>query len=301
MGRRYDTVSFLSDFGTRDEHVGVVKAVLRDLAPHAVVIDLSHDVPAFDARAGGLVLARCTPYLPEGVVLAVVDPGAGTERRALAVEVGDGAGVFVGPDNGVLAAAVAMAGGAGRVVALDDAEYHLASPTTLWPGRDVYAPAAAHLCNGVDLSELGTAIDPDTLLPGTVPLPRDEHGVVIGEVLAVDRWGNCQVNVGPTEIEHLLVDRVLRVTIDGPVGDPRRPDRTVRVAKRVDAFAEIGVGAIGLVVDGSGMVSLCLDRRSAADDLVAGVGDQVTFSVLDDPPGGGGPISSPVVLRPGPR
>jgi S-adenosylmethionine hydrolase len=294
VGRRYDTISFLSDFGTSDEHVGVVRAIVRDLAPHVAVVDLTHAVPAFDTRAGGLALARCTPYLPEGVVLAVVDPGAGTDRRAIAVEVADGAGVFVGPDNGLLAPAVAMAGGAGRVIDLTDDAYHLGTPTRLFPGRDVYAPVAAHLCNGVDLAEFGEIVDPDTLMPGTVPLPRDEGDVVIGEILHTDRWGNCQLNVAPDEVAHLVRDGRVRIIVDGPVGDPRRPERTIRVARTVESFAEIGVGAVGLVVDGSGMISLALDRRSAADDLAAAVGDQVTFAVLDDEQPG---LTSPVTLR----
>src|SRR5437867_6005445 len=129
MGRRYETVSFLSDYGLADEFVGVVKGVLRSLAPHAAVIDVCHEIPPHDVRAGGLALARSVQYLPPGVVLAVVDPGVGTDRRAIAVEVGEpgpdqgpdkegpnaeGTAVFVGPDNGLLASAVAMTGGARR-------------------------------------------------------------------------------------------------------------------------------------------------------------------------------------------
>ncbi|MFZ8997728.1 MAG: SAM-dependent chlorinase/fluorinase, partial [Ilumatobacteraceae bacterium] len=109
---RYDTISFLTDYGTSDEFVGVVKAVVRDIAPHVAVIDLTHEIPPFDVRAGSLALARCIGYVPAGVVLAVVDPGVGTDRKAIAVEVAGGAGVLVGPDNGLLAPAVALAGGA---------------------------------------------------------------------------------------------------------------------------------------------------------------------------------------------
>src|SRR6478752_10705328 len=129
MGRRYDTVSFLSDWGLADEFVGVVKAVLRDLAPHAVVSDLSHQITPFDVRAGSLALARSISYLPTGVVLAVVDPGVGTSRRAVAVEVAGGEGVLVGPDNGLLGPAVGVLDGAGRAVELTNAAFHLASAT----------------------------------------------------------------------------------------------------------------------------------------------------------------------------
>ena len=122
---RYDTVSFLTDYGTADEFVGVVKAVIRDLAPHSTVLDLTHEIAPFDIRAGALALARCIGYVPGGVVLAVVDPGVATDRRAVAIEVAGGAGVIVGPDNGLLAPAVAMAGGADRAVELTNPEYQL--------------------------------------------------------------------------------------------------------------------------------------------------------------------------------
>ena len=105
---RFDTVSFLSDYGTVDEFVGVVHSVIRQLAPGVSVVDVTHEVPPHDVRAGGLTLARAAQYLAPGVVLAVVDPGVGTSRRAVAIEVGDGEAVFVGPDNGLLAAAVSM-------------------------------------------------------------------------------------------------------------------------------------------------------------------------------------------------
>jgi hypothetical protein len=122
---RFDTVSFLTDYGTVDEFVGVVKAVIRDLAPHVTVIDLTHGIAPFDVRGGALALARCIGYVPRGVVLAVVDPGVATARRAIAVEVAGGEGVLVGPDNGLLAPAVAMAGGAERAVELTNPEYQL--------------------------------------------------------------------------------------------------------------------------------------------------------------------------------
>src|SRR4051794_5812167 len=120
MPARYETISFLSDYGFADEFVGVVKGVIRTIAPHAAVLDVCHEIPPHDVRAGGLTLARAVQYLPPGVVLAVVDPGVGTDRRAVAVEVGDedDTAVFVGPDNGLLASAVAMTGGARRAVAL---------------------------------------------------------------------------------------------------------------------------------------------------------------------------------------
>src|SRR3954454_15448292 len=110
MAPRFETVSFLSDYGLVDEFVGVVKSVIRSIAPGVDVIDISHLVPPHDVRSGSLTLVRAVQYLASGVVLAVVDPGVGTDRRGVAVEVDDGEAVFVGPDNGLLASAVSMVG-----------------------------------------------------------------------------------------------------------------------------------------------------------------------------------------------
>lgn len=262
----YDTVSFLSDYGLVDEFVGVVKSVLRELAPHAAVIDITHDVPPYDVRAASLTLVRAVQYLAPGVVLAVVDPGVGTDRRAIAVEVGErGEGVFVGPDNGLMAPAVAMAGGARRAVVLTNADYHLPAPGPTFAGRDVFAPVAAHLCNGVDLAQLGDEIDPASLLPGLVPVPTVEPSFVKAEVLWVDRFGNAQLNVDPDDIAHLGD----RVTLRG--GD------IVRTAVRAVTYDAIATGQIGLVVDAYGLVSLAVARQSAAAELGLHAGDGVTL------------------------
>ena len=279
-GPRFDTVSFLTDYGTVDEFVGVVKSVIRDLAPHVGVIDLTHEIAPFDVRAGSLALARCIGYVPGGVVLAVVDPGVATDRRAVAIEVAGGAGVVIGPDNGLLAPAVAMAGGAERAVQLTNPAYQLEAAGATFAGRDVFAPAAAHVCNGVDLTDLGPEIDPVLLLPGTVPLPRHDGEALVTEVLWVDRFGNAQLNVGPDDLPaewgaHLQVQ----------VGAPTDPSGvSMRRAVRASSFAELSGGAVGLVLDSYGMLAVAMDQRSAADELGLAPGDQVTIVSLDGPP-----------------
>ena len=284
---RYDTVSFLTDYGSRDEFVGVVKSVIRDIAPHAAVVDLTHEIAAFDVRAGSLALARCIAYVPAGVVLAIVDPGVGTNRRAVALEVAGGAGVVIGPDNGLLAPAVAIVGGAERAVELTNPEYQLHAIGATFAGRDVFAPAAAHLCNGVALMDLGDEIDPALLTPGTIPLPRTEGDEIHAEVLWIDRFGNCQLNLGPEDLDEVAALRgVDRVTLR--LGDPTAPTGvTSRTAVRSSNFAEIG-GGIGLVLDSYGMLAVCLDRRSAADELGIGPGDQIAVAPLIEPSGGSG-------------
>ena len=287
MARRYEHVNLLTDYGTADEFVGVVHAVIADIAPHARITDLTHGIAPFDVRAGSLALVRSIGYVPEGVVVAVVDPGVGTERRAVAIEVGEGAGVLVGPDNGLLAPAVALAGGAGRAVVLDNPTFHLETPGATFAGRDIFAPVAAHLCNGVDLSELGSAVDPAALRPGTIPLPRHEGDEVIAEVLWVDRFGNCQINVGSEELPSSW-GAVLTLRLDDPTSVTGSVRRSVR---RCSTFGEIG-GGIGLVADSHGLLAVCLDRASAAAELGIGEGDQVVLTDGD----GADPVTVPVEL-----
>ncbi len=267
MSRRYDTITFLSDYGLDDEFVGVVRSVVRDLAPHVTTVDLTHGIPAHDVRAGALALARSVQYLPDGVVLAVVDPGVGTSRRALAVEVAGGAAVLVGPDNGLLAPAVQMAGGADRAVELTSEAHRLASPGTTFDGRDVFAPAAAHLCNGVDVGVLGPDVDPAALVPATIPVPRLDGERLVCEVLWVDRFGNAQLNVGPEEVEPLGAPLVAEVGADA------------RVVTPVTAYAALKAGQLGLVTDSYGLLALTLDRRPAASELGLGPGDEVILRV----------------------
>jgi S-adenosylmethionine hydrolase len=252
--------------------------VVRDLAPHVRVIDLTHGIAPFDVRAGSLALARSISYVASGVVLAVVDPGVATTRRAIAVEVAGGEGVLVGPDNGLLAPAVALAGGAERAVELTDTRWHLPSPGATFAGRDVFAPVAAQLCNGVDLTELGEPIDADLLLPGVVALPQADADTVIAQVLWVDRYGNAQLNVGPDDLPDGFGTR-----IDVRCASPTDPTGGVRrSAVRADSYAELGAGAVGLVLDSSGLLAVSMDQRSAAEELGLDVGDQVTLTASDD-------------------
>ena len=280
MTLRYDTISFLSDYGLGDEFVGVVKSVIRSIAPEVAVIDVTHDIAPHDIRAGGLALARSAQYLVPGVVLAVVDPGVGGNRRAVAVEVGDGTSVLVGPDNGLLAPAVAMVGGASRAVELNAEHYHLRSLGPTFAGRDVFAPSAAHLCLGADLADLGSPIPVHSLTPGMVPVSRVDGDRIYAEVLWIDRYGNLQLNLDPAEIEPL--GDALRLTA-GNVG---------RNARRVSSFGELGSSELGVLVDSYGLVAVAVNRGSAALELNSVEGDPITVE-----PGGPAP-PTPVQLQP---
>lgn len=288
---RFSTISFLSDFGHGDEFVGVVHSVVRSIAPEVRVIDMTHDVAPHDVRAGGLALARSVPYMAPGIALAVVDPGVGTARRAVAIEVADGGAYLVGPDNGLLAPAVAMVGGATGAVVLDNPDYQLGGgageradgglgPT--FDGRDVFGPAAAHLCLGVPMAELGTPVDPAQLLPGLMPVgERQPDGSFSAEVLWIDRFGNAQLNLGPDDLGGW--PEVVEVS----------GGRVTRNATRVRAFADIPAGGFGLLVDSYGLLALAVDQGSAAAELELSEGDELILRPIE----GRASNVSPVVLQ----
>jgi hypothetical protein len=212
-------------------------------------------------------------YLPDdAVVLAVVDPGVGTDRRLVAVDCEHA--TLLGPDNGLLAPAVAMLGGPRRVVALTSEAHRLPAPGPTFAGRDILAPAAAHLAAGGALDELGDEVDPAGLVPGLVGLPRVlDDGAIEAEVWWIDRFGNCQLNVGPEEL-----------TAQG--GQPGGPvevqigDRT-KAARWVGTYADAKPSELVLLVDSYGLLSLALDRRSAAAEYGLRPGSAVTLR----PPG----------------
>ncbi len=192
-------ISFLSDFGRTDEFVGVVHGVIARIAPDVDVIDIGHDFPRGDVSAGALALLRAIQYLPNGVALAVVDPGVGTGRRAIAAATEWG--VFVGPDNGLLAPAVAMVGGADVIVSIENPELRLPAEGATFDGRDLFAPAAAVLASGqASIEELGPVVDPDTVTPLVLPLVEHDGGEVRGVVLWIDHFGNAQTNVTPDDL-----------------------------------------------------------------------------------------------------
>lgn len=265
---RLPFVSFLSDYGHADEFVGVCKGVMLGIAPQLTIVDVTHEVPAFDVRAGALTLSRAVQYLPAGVVLAIVDPGVGTSRRCVAIEVENG--FLVGPDNGLLAPAVAMLGGPVRTVALTSAEHQFEAPSATFAGRDVMAPAAAYLADGTPIEALGDVIDPVTLVPGMLPLPNEaDDGTLAGEVLWIDRFGNAQLNLDAD---------MLRAHDLGPgAGFEVRIGEISGRVRWVETFADAKPSELVVLVDSYGLLTLALDRQSAAVRHKLRVGTAVTL------------------------
>jgi len=251
-------ISFLSDFGLTDEFVGVVHGVLATVAPEARVIDVTHGIERGNVRSGALALMRAMPYLPEGVALAVVDPGVGTERRAIAAETGWG--FFVGPDNGLLSPAVASVGGASRVVALENPDARIPSPGRTFEGRDVFGPAAALLSSGdMDFDDLGTPVDPESLTPMLLPLAEHQPEGLMAAAWWTDRFGNVQTNASPDDL--MMMGLREGDTVAVKVGS-----RT-RALRWVGTYGEAAPGQLVVHVDSYGMMALAVVEGSAAEEL----------------------------------
>ncbi len=264
-------ISFLSDFGLDDEFVGVVHGVLGRLAPASRVIDVTHGVARGDVRAGSLALLRAVQYLPQGVVLGVVDPGVGTDRLPIAIETEFG--FFVGPDNGLLSPAVAVVGGASRAVVIDNPEVRIPSRGATFDGRDVFAPAAALLASGgAKFEDLGSPIDPAVLTPQLLPLPEVSEGSVSGEAWWVDRFGNVETNVSPEDLAAAGIAEGDRVVVT--VGSQSREAPWVR------AYGDVDEGLPLLHVDSYGMIALAV--RSGRADQFFGLGEGTAVRFVKD-------------------
>lgn len=262
-------ISFLSDFGLSDEFVGVVHGVIATLSPDSPVIDVTHNVRRGDVRGGALALMRAIQYLPQGVVLAVVDPGVGTDRRAVAIRTEWG--YFVGPDNGLLAPAVAMVGGADGAVSLENPDARLPVTGATFHGRDVFAPAAALLSSGdVAFTDLGPAVAPQALVPLVLPLPEIQKRAVTGTAWWVDHFGNVQTNVSPADLATIGLEE------GGEVGLRLGPDR--HDVAWVTAYGDAAPGTLVVVTDSQGLVAVSEIGGRASDRLGVDTGREVVFT-----------------------
>ena len=273
----YDWISFTSDYGLEDHFVGVCHGVMARVAPAARVIDVSHAVPAQDVGHGALVLAQAVPYLPRAVHLAVVDPGVGTGRGMVAVEAGGQ--VLVGPDNGLLVPAAEALGGVERVHALENPAYRLEPVSATFHGRDVFAPAAAHLAAGVEPAELGPEVDPARLVRLAAAGPRVDGDRAHGRVLGVDHFGNLALDLRRQDLE------AVGVAIGDPV-DLRLGARAHRLVF-AETFASVPAGGLLVHEDSFGSLAVAVNRGRAADRLGGRAGDPVELARV------GGPVGRP--------
>ncbi|HZD21856.1 MAG TPA: SAM-dependent chlorinase/fluorinase [Acidimicrobiia bacterium] len=267
-------ISFLSDFGHDDEFVGVVHGVIGRLAPESKVIDVGHRFPRGNIRSAALALTRAIQYLPEGVCLAVVDPGVGTGRRALAVETPWG--FFVGPDNGLLSPAVAMVGGASQAVSVENPEVMIPSPGETFHGRDVFAPAAALLAAGeATLEDLGPLVGDEGLVPLLLPLVESEDGVVSGEAWWVDHFGNVQTNIAPDDLKEVGINPGETLTV--------KAGSTLHSVQWVTSYGDVDEGDLLIHVDSVGLMALAMREGRADEELNLTEGTSVSLAAKRSP------------------
>lgn len=266
-------IVFLSDYGLEDEFVGICHAVMARISPDSAVIDLTHAVPPQDVLQGALVLGRSIRYLPtDAVILAVVDPGVGTPRRPVAVETSQGGQLMVGPDNGLLSLAWTERGGVAKAFEVAEPGVILEPVSATFHGRDIFAPAAAHLAAGTSVGELGPEVDPTSLAVLSAPSPGVEAGRVDAEVLGVDRFGNVALSAG---LEHLE-----RAGLAGTVGLEAVTPAGATPIRRAATFGDVTEGEFGLIEDSSGRMAIVLNRGNAAEALGLARGDPVTIQAL---------------------
>jgi S-adenosyl-L-methionine hydrolase (adenosine-forming) len=266
--RRLFPLAIITDFGYRDHYVGAMKGIIASIAPRAAVIDITHGVPAQSVIAGALALRESWRFFPARTVfLAVVDPGVGTARTPIAIETRAGAR-FVGPDNGLLWMA-AEAAGITRVVKLTSSRHRLTDVSRTFHGRDIFAPAAAHLWRGTPISALGPAMRPSSLVRLDLPKPVQHARVLRGEVIYVDAFGNLVSNIDRAMFENFgtrFRHKSLSVRIDGGAD--------MRI---LTAYADAPRGAPLALFGSFGLLEVAVRDDSAAAHFAAGPGTSLSL------------------------
>ena len=263
-------ISFASDFGLEDGSVGIVKGVINRVDPELTINDISHGIPPQDIRNGSLLLMRAIQYIPQGVLLGVVDPGVGTERKPIGIETEWG--VMIGPDNGLLNLACATVGGAQRAFLLENTDWIIPAEGNTFHARDIFSPFAAGYASGqLPLEEFGPEVDLGDLKQYLIPLTEVTEKVINGEILWVDHYGNCQTNISPEELSglNLSVGDVVNVTIGN------------RVFKTTwcNSYQSEYLDNVGLLTDSWGMISLFRTNGNASEVLECEDSSKVSFSI----------------------
>jgi S-adenosyl-L-methionine hydrolase (adenosine-forming) len=263
-------ITFLTDFGLEDDFVGTCHGVLKQIAPEVQIIDITHGIRPGHVLQAALMLANTLPYMPSGVHLAVVDPGVGGGRRPLALRDAGGR-LYVGPDNGLLLPAADRFGGVVEAYELANPAYALDSVARTFHGRDLFAPAAAHLALGVALGELGPPVDPDALVRLDVPQPEVGQSRIRAVVLGVDRFGNIALNLAREHIDSVSIVPGMRVEL------AVHGNRYYAVAART--FGDATPGELILYEDSYRNVAIAVSRGSAAALLGVEEGSEIVIHI----------------------
>lgn len=260
-------ITLTTDFGTRDPYVGVMKGVILGITPEVTIVDITHQVPPQDVWEGAYVIASAIPYFPKNSIhVVVVDPGVGTERRALAVHTESG--YYVAPDNGVLSP-IFTHEKVLEIVHLTNRTYWLARVSHTFHGRDVFAPVAAYIARGVPLSALGTPVQLDDVVRLEWPAPQvTDDGAVRGIVVHVDHFGNIVTNI-PASL------------LDGPPDAWEFEVGGHRIRGLKQAYAEVAIGTPLALIGSNDTLEFSIRQGNAAQTWGVRVGDSVEARRVD--------------------
>jgi S-adenosyl-L-methionine hydrolase (adenosine-forming) len=259
-------ITFLSDYGVGDDFAGVCRAVIAKISPGSQVIDISHGIARHDVRSGAAVLADALPFAPRGVHLAIVDPGVGGPRHAVALRTGEGH-LMVGPDNGLLPPAADALGGIERAVDISESHYRLQPASATFHGRDLFAPLAAHLATGLELAEAGVEIDPAALERQPVTRARLEQHRAVAHLDRIDGFGNVALDLSSDDLLGHPLAGATKVSVGS------RSHR--RSAIRARSFDDVPEGTFLFYEDSSARMAIAINRGSAAETLEVRTGDEV--------------------------
>jgi hypothetical protein len=262
-------ITFLSDFGLKDDFVGTCHGVMKRIAPETQIIDITHGIPPQAVLQGALVLANTIGFMPIGVHLAIVDPGVGGPRRPLVLRDEEGR-LYVGPDNGLLLPAASRAGVA-AAHELANPDYALETISRTFHGRDLFSPAAAHLARGVAVEELGPPVDPEGLVRLDVPELVIGDGSIVATLLYVDSFGNIALNLTRDDVEGLGIVSGTRVELE------LAGERYYALMART--FADARPGDVILYEDSYKNMSLAISRGNASRMLHASPGQEIRITL----------------------
>lgn len=251
-------ITLLSDFGSQDIYIGVMKGVIASIDPQLPVVDLTHQVPPQDIAAGQFALMNAVPYFPQGTVhVAVVDPGVGSQRRGVAIEFAEG--FLVGPDNGLFSGVLATSGAIAAVELTNSQYWRSPAPSATFHGRDIFAPVGAHLARGVSLHELGDPIDPKQLAQLSFPVCQITATGAQGCVQYIDRFGNLITNIPATAVE----GKTWSVQV-----------KQFQIASGT-TYSDRAPGELVTLIGSHGWVELAVNQGSAQSQLQLNLGDAI--------------------------
>lgn len=273
-------IALLTDFGSIDPFVGIMKGVISQIAPGASFVDISHEVPSGDIKRAAIMLWQATPYFPAGTIfLTVVDPGVGTSRRGIILKTEQQ--IYIGPDNGLFTFVLDKSSQAWE---LSDSKFQLSRSSTTFHGRDIFSPAAAYAARGIDASEFGNCVTNIIRLPD--PHFQIGEDQLEGEILYIDKFGNLLTSIG----KFIKLDQS-GFALDPWIDVTTEPSEDIIVGRKsssmilpngsqlswMTTFADISEDECGLLVGSSGLLEIAANRESAADVLGLSLGDRVTL------------------------